>query len=141
MPIGLVILSSNRFDQRSTTTYELRIRQGARSESHRRCRERLVDGFDENPRSGIAWWREAKFGCFIHWGVYSTYGGEWNGKPFRGYAEHMMRINKVPRAVYQGKRNFWRLLAAALSSSAASPSGLSSKRLGLADSSIETIKS
>ena len=90
---------------------------------------------------GIAWWREAKFGCFIHWGVYSTYGGEWNGKPFRGYAEHMMRINKVPRAVYQGKRNSRRLLASALSSSAASPSGLSSKRLGLADSSIETIKS
>jgi len=55
---------------------------------------------------GIAWWREAKFGCFIHWGVYSTYGGEWNGKPFRGYAEHMMRINKVPRAVYQGKKKF-----------------------------------
>ena len=52
---------------------------------------------------GIAWWREAQFGGFIHWGVYSTYGGEWNGKPFRGYAEHMMRINKVPRAVYQGK--------------------------------------
>jgi alpha-L-fucosidase len=51
----------------------------------------------------IAWWREAKFGCFIHWGVYSTYGGEWNGKPFRGYAEHMMRINKIPRAVYQEK--------------------------------------
>ena len=36
----------------------------------------------------IAGWREAKFGCFIHWGVYSTFGGEWNGKPFRGYAEH-----------------------------------------------------
>jgi alpha-L-fucosidase len=51
----------------------------------------------------IAWWREAKFGCFIHWGVYSTFGGEWNGKPFRGYAEHMMRINKIPRAEYEDK--------------------------------------
>src|SRR5712692_9986508 len=51
----------------------------------------------------IGWWRGAKFGCFMHWGVYSTYGGEWNGKPFRGYAEHMMRINKIPRAVYQEK--------------------------------------
>ena len=51
----------------------------------------------------IAWWREAKFGCFIHWGVYSTFGGEWNGKPFRGYAEHMMRINKIPRAEYEAK--------------------------------------
>ena len=48
----------------------------------------------------IAWWREAQFGCFIHWGVYSTPGGEWNGKPFRGYAEHLMRIQKIPRAEY-----------------------------------------
>lgn len=51
----------------------------------------------------IAWWREAQFGCFIHWGVYSTFGGEWNGKPFRGYAEHMMRIQKIPRAEYVEK--------------------------------------
>jgi alpha-L-fucosidase len=51
----------------------------------------------------IAWWREAQFGCFIHWGVYSTFGGEWNGKPFKGYAEHMMRIKKIPRAEYADK--------------------------------------
>jgi alpha-L-fucosidase len=51
----------------------------------------------------IAWWRDARFGCFIHWGVYSTFGGEWNGKPFKGYAEHMMRINKIPRAEYAEK--------------------------------------
>jgi len=31
----------------------------------------------------IAWWREAKFGCFIHWGVYSGPGGEWKGEPVR----------------------------------------------------------
>lgn len=49
----------------------------------------------------MAWWRQARFGCFIHWGVYSTYGGEWNGKPFRGYAEHMMRIQKIPLAEYE----------------------------------------
>src|SRR5262245_38225215 len=51
----------------------------------------------------IAWWRDAQFGCFIHWGVYSTFGGEWNGKPFKGYAEHMMRIQKIPRADYLSK--------------------------------------
>ena len=28
----------------------------------------------------IAWWREAKFGMFIHWGIYSLPGGEWKGK-------------------------------------------------------------
>jgi alpha-L-fucosidase len=57
----------------------------------------------KNHEQRIAWWRDAQFGCFIHWGVYSTFGGEWNGKPFKGYAEHMMRIQKIPRADYLAK--------------------------------------
>ena len=48
----------------------------------------------------IAWWREAKFGCFIHWGVYSVPGGEWKGKKVGGYAEHLMRKEKIPRNEY-----------------------------------------
>ena len=28
----------------------------------------------------MAWWREAQFGMFIHWGVYAVPAGEWNGK-------------------------------------------------------------
>ena len=30
----------------------------------------------------IAWWREARFGMFIHWGLYSVLGGEWKGKDY-----------------------------------------------------------
>ncbi len=48
----------------------------------------------------IQWWREAKFGMFIHWGVYSTAGGEWKGKRVSGYAEHLMRKEKISRAEY-----------------------------------------
>ena len=51
----------------------------------------------------LAWWREARFGCFMHWGVFSGPGGEWNGKPFNGYAEHLMRIQKIPLAAYEAK--------------------------------------
>jgi alpha-L-fucosidase len=51
----------------------------------------------------LAWWREARFGCFLHWGVYSGPGGEWNGTPFNGYAEHLMRIQKIPLAEYKEK--------------------------------------
>jgi alpha-L-fucosidase len=29
----------------------------------------------------MAWWREAKFGMSIHWGLYSQLAGEWEGKP------------------------------------------------------------
>lgn len=39
----------------------------------------------------IDWWRKAKFGMFIHWGVYSQAGGEWKGQKVSGYAEHLMR--------------------------------------------------
>jgi alpha-L-fucosidase len=51
----------------------------------------------------LAWWRDARFGCFMHWGVYSGPAGEWNGKPFKGYAEHLMRIQKIPLAEYKSK--------------------------------------
>jgi alpha-L-fucosidase len=48
----------------------------------------------------IAWWREAKFGMFIHWGLYSVPGGEWKGKKVSGYAEHLMRKEKISRNDY-----------------------------------------
>lgn len=28
----------------------------------------------------MAWFNDARFGLFIHWGVYSVPAGEWNGK-------------------------------------------------------------
>ena len=27
----------------------------------------------------MEWFSDARFGMFLHWGVYSTFGGEWNG--------------------------------------------------------------
>jgi len=30
----------------------------------------------------MQWWREARFGMFVHWGLYSVLGGEWNGKDY-----------------------------------------------------------
>ena len=44
----------------------------------------------------LAWWREARFGMFIHWGVYSHLGGVWRGEPVKGYAEHIQRMKKIP---------------------------------------------
>src|SRR5258708_29198477 len=33
---------------------------------------------DPNAAARIAWWRDAKFGLFLHWGLYSIPGrGEW----------------------------------------------------------------
>jgi len=33
---------------------------------------------DRNAR--MAWWRAARFGMFVHWGLYSGLGGVWKGK-------------------------------------------------------------
>lgn len=51
----------------------------------------------------IAWWLDTRFGMFVHWGVYSTPGGEWKGKEVTGYSEHLMRKEKIPRAEYLEK--------------------------------------
>jgi alpha-L-fucosidase len=54
----------------------------------------------KNHDKRIQWWRNDKFGMFIHWGVYSLPGGEWKGKKVSGYAEHLMRKEKISRAEY-----------------------------------------
>jgi len=48
----------------------------------------------------LGWWREARFGMFIHWGVYSALAGEWKGQKVEGYAEHIQRIAKIKRETY-----------------------------------------
>jgi len=48
----------------------------------------------------MAWWREAKFGMFIHWSLFSQLGGEWKGKSYGGYAEWIMYNAKIPIAEY-----------------------------------------
>ncbi|MES2462093.1 MAG: alpha-L-fucosidase [Armatimonadota bacterium] len=55
----------------------------------------------QNHEQRIGWWREARLGMFIHWGVYSDLAGEWKGKEVGGYAEHIQRKEKIPIAVYR----------------------------------------
>ena len=54
----------------------------------------------QSHRQRIEWWQQAKFGMFIHWGIYSLPGGEWKGHKVSGYAEHLMRKEKISRADY-----------------------------------------
>jgi alpha-L-fucosidase len=49
----------------------------------------------------MAWWREAKFGMFIHWGVYSVPAGFYQGKPVGGIGEWIMNSGKIQMAEYQ----------------------------------------
>jgi alpha-L-fucosidase len=49
----------------------------------------------------MAWWRDARFGMFIHWGLYSIPAGEWEGKPVGGIGEWIMNHGRIPVADYE----------------------------------------
>lgn len=49
----------------------------------------------------MQWWREARFGMFIHWGVYSVPAGTYDGKQIPGIGEWIMNRGKIPAAVYK----------------------------------------
>lgn len=52
----------------------------------------------------MEWWREAKFGMFVHWGPYCMYGGVYNGfNQRRGGAEWIMNRCKIPVREYKAK--------------------------------------
>lgn len=44
----------------------------------------------------MKWWREARFGMFIHWGLYAVPAGVWKGKPIDGIGEWIMNTAKIP---------------------------------------------
>ena len=49
----------------------------------------------------MEWWREARFGMFVHWGLYSVAAGEWNGKSVDGIGEWIQNFAKVPNSDYE----------------------------------------
>jgi alpha-L-fucosidase len=49
----------------------------------------------------MAWWREARFGMFIHWGVYSVPAGEYKGQRFDHIGEWIMLDGHIPVAEYR----------------------------------------
>ena len=49
----------------------------------------------------MRWWREARFGMFIHWGLYSIPAGTWNGKQVPGIGEWIMNSASIPVADYE----------------------------------------
>ncbi len=48
----------------------------------------------------MAWWRAARFGMFIHWGLYSIPAGSWKGEPVPGIGEWIMNRGTIPVADY-----------------------------------------
>lgn len=46
----------------------------------------------------MQWWREARFGLFIHWGLYAVPAGEWNGNT--NYGEWIRNNAQIPLGTY-----------------------------------------
>jgi alpha-L-fucosidase len=50
----------------------------------------------------MAWWREARFGIFMHWGLYSVLAGSWKGQRSpKANGEWIMNDLKIPLAEYE----------------------------------------
>jgi alpha-L-fucosidase len=64
----------------------------------------IAQEYDSNalPREQrMQWWEEARFGMFIHWGLYSIPGGIWNGKEIEELGEWIMAYADIPVNEYE----------------------------------------
>jgi len=56
---------------------------------------------DSAKEARLNWFREAKYGLFIHWGLYAIPAGEWKGKRSLGLGEWIMNRSQVPVREYE----------------------------------------
>jgi alpha-L-fucosidase len=49
----------------------------------------------------MKWWRDARFGLFIHWGLYAVPAGTWKGQPVGGIGEWIMNSANIPVEEYE----------------------------------------
>jgi alpha-L-fucosidase len=48
----------------------------------------------------LEWFRDVKYGMFIHWGLYAIPAGDWKGQRSLGLGEWIMNRSKIPVAEY-----------------------------------------
>ena len=65
--------------------------------------EESKEAFDQR----IEWWRDARFGMFIHWGVYAIPAGMYNGEEVPGIGEWIMKRGKIPVDQYEAMAKSW----------------------------------
>lgn len=52
-------------------------------------------------QTGQSWWREARYGMFIHWGLYALLAGEWQGAKTDEVSEWIMKHLQIPVEQYR----------------------------------------
>lgn len=58
-------------------------------------------GLPEVREARLAWFKQAKYGMFIHWGLYAIPAGEWKGKQIPGLGEWIMNRAHIPVKEYE----------------------------------------
>ncbi|UMB59133.1 alpha-L-fucosidase [Lutibacter sp. A80] len=67
---------------------------------------------NESYHKRMQWWDEGRLGMFLHWGVYSTFGGEYNGMDYgkeigQSSAEWIYLASNMPQTAYQNAALNW----------------------------------
>jgi alpha-L-fucosidase len=65
------------------------------------CIAQSIFSQDTSHESRMKWWRDARFGMFIHWGVYSVPAGTYKGQKINRIGEWIMNRGKIPVSEYQ----------------------------------------
>ena len=60
-----------------------------------------LDESQEDFDQRMSWWRDAKFGMFIHWGLYAIPAGVYQGDSIPGIGEWIMDRAQIPVAEYE----------------------------------------
>jgi alpha-L-fucosidase len=68
------------------------------------CKQTTEDYLNESPEAiakRMQWWDDAKFGMFIHWGLYAIPAGEYQGQKTDRIGEWIMNDLQIPVAEYR----------------------------------------
>ncbi len=63
--------------------------------------ENEIENYTVNREDRLSWWKDARYGMFIHWGVYAELAGEWKDERIEGPGEWIMYNAKIPVEEYE----------------------------------------
>jgi hypothetical protein len=64
-------------------------------------RKHAIKDKKDTKNERMSWWRDARFGMFIHWGLYAIPAGEWKGVEYEWLGEWIMQQARIPSSEYE----------------------------------------
>ena len=71
------------------------------AEKREAIREKRAQREEARGDPRLDWWRQSKFGMFIHWGLYAIPAGVWKGERIPGIGEWIMYRAQIPVEEYE----------------------------------------